>query len=320
MFIPLRDNIPKLGTPVLTIALIVINCLVFVMFEGSDKQAMHTIAGYGAVPHEIVHPDQKCMPRSETDDTPVCESRAKAEAEYGGYLPPAWMTLFSSMFLHAGILHLVGNMLFLFVFGWALEGALGIPRFLGLYLLSGIAADFGQILYNTGEQFPGIGASGAIAGVMGAYLVLFPRAKMMSLLLFVFPCDVRAIWVLLTWLFEQAVILKEMQISGAAGGVAVFAHLGGFAMGALLVYILLSREQIEEQRQIADWATRQDELAEESPQLASPSAPMFVSGSYVPAAPQFYNSHGVAVSVPPGYVAPAPPGPPPRDPFAPPQL
>lgn len=353
MFLPLKDNIPKFGLPVVTIMLIVINCAVFLMFEGSETQAYKTISSYAAVSFELTHHDKKCVtPLQGANPQPDCGSRAEMARKYNTSFPPWWITVITSMFLHGGVLHLVGNMIFLFTFGWALEGALGGARFLGLYLVAGIVGTAAQTFFDPMVQYPGLGASGAIAGVMGAYFMNFPRAKMTSLFLGFFPCEPRAVWVLLTWLISNLVILRELQQTGFNGGTAVFVHLGAFATGAALTMLLLSREQIDENRLIAEFAGTEDDMpqlnADGTPVVPEPT-PVFKTGRAlthvavpvnthvaVPGGPQFYKggTQAVASVTPAGYFVPpnghfVPPVPyayappphavaPPRDPFAPP--
>lgn len=153
---------------------------------------------------------------------------------------PLWLTVFTSMFMHSGLLHIGGNMLYLWIFGNNIEDVLGKARFLGFYLLCGVAAAAAQIAINPDSLIPNVGASGAIAGVLGAYFVLYPNARVLTIvpLFIAFLAEIRAYWVLLLW-----IVLNIFQgVAGLGmtngGGVAHFAHIGGFFAGVLLIYLL----------------------------------------------------------------------------------
>jgi membrane associated rhomboid family serine protease len=158
------------------------------------------------------------------------------------------LTLFTSMFLHAGWLHLIGNMLFLWVFGRNVEDLIGGPSFLACYLLAGIAAGIVQVMVNAYSRVPTIGASGAIAGVMGAYLIKFPRTRIVTLIFiffFVTTAEIPAAFILLYWFaiqfFSGFGSLATTNYSG--GGVAYFAHIGGFLVGMLLIRMFPARQR-----------------------------------------------------------------------------
>jgi membrane associated rhomboid family serine protease len=157
--------------------------------------------------------------------------------------PSIWLPFITSMFLHAGWLHLGGNMLFLWVFGGNVEDRLGHGRFLELYLLAGLAASFTQILMLPDSFAPVIGASGAIAGVLGAYLFLFPRAQVLTLIILVIIplfVDLPAVALLIFWFASQFVAGVAALETGDAfyGGIAYWGHIGGFAAGAILGLLL----------------------------------------------------------------------------------
>ena len=158
------------------------------------------------------------------------------------------LTLLTSMFLHAGWLHLIGNMLFLWVFGRNVEDLIGGPSFLAFYLLAGIAAGVVQVMVNAYSRVPTIGASGAIAGVMGAYLIKFPRTRIVTLIFiffFVTTAEIPAAFILLYWFaiqfFSGFGSLATTNYSG--GGVAYFAHIGGFLVGMLLIRLFPARQR-----------------------------------------------------------------------------
>ena len=201
MFLPLQDENPTRRVPALTIALIAINTAVFLLTAASPQGLQAAVLKYGAVPEAV--------------------SRLSAP-----------LTLLTSMFLHAGFLHLAGNMLYLWIFGNNIEDVLGPFRFIAFYLLCGLAASLTQIVSRPGSQAPMVGASGAIAGILGAYLVLFPGARIRTflfLIVFIRVVSIPAVVVLGLWL-----VLQILNI-GMGGGVAWFAHIGGFVAGMALI-------------------------------------------------------------------------------------
>ncbi|HLW00804.1 MAG TPA: rhomboid family intramembrane serine protease [Ktedonobacterales bacterium] len=225
--IPLFDRAGRRRRwPLMTLLLVAANVAVFAYEVSLPTQALTClIHDYGAIPHYLaLHVGQP--------SDPACPEYATPE--------PFVLTLISSMFIHAGWLHIAGNMLFLLIFGDNVEDRLGHLGFLLFYLLCGLAAMLAQTLADPTSTLPVIGASGAIAGVLGAYLVLFPLAKVRTLLL-VFLIDLPAWLMIGVWILLQA--LSGLAVFGAAddttGGVAYFAHLGGFALG--LVIALLYR-------------------------------------------------------------------------------
>lgn len=206
---PIRDHNPSNGTPFVTIGLIVLNVAVFLAMLGlnGDDRAL---AGFYA--------DWALIPRHVSN----------------GW---GWHGLISSMFLHAGFLHLAGNMLFLWIFGDNLEDTFGHLKFLGFYLLCGIGAGLAHVLAAPYSGVPTIGASGAIAGVLGGYLLLFPRARVDVLLIFIVFFRVFTVpaWLMLgVWFGLQVVNGSVADADG--GGVAYWAHAGGFVFG--LVFAL----------------------------------------------------------------------------------
>jgi membrane associated rhomboid family serine protease len=219
--IPLRDANPTRRTPVVTLTLIALCTLVFgyelvVLARGGEAALEALFRARGSVPAEVV-----------------------AAIGTGSLLSEPVLDVFTSMFLHAGWLHLLGNMLFLWIFGANVEDRVGRARFLLVFLAGGVVADVAQILSNPTSEAPMIGASGAIAAVLGAYVVLFPRARIQSLVFLGFFYQliaVPAIIVLGFWFLLQVVdgIGSLGPTTAVDGGVAVFAHIGGFVAGALL--------------------------------------------------------------------------------------
>jgi len=219
--IPLRDANPTRRQPVVTLALIAACCMVFgyelaVLALGGDEALARLIEDYGTVPAQLV-----------------------AAVQARDWISPATLDIFTSMFLHAGWLHLLGNMLYLWIFGNNVEDWMGRPRFLLFYLAGGVIAVAGQTLVNPTSEIPMIGASGAISAVLGAYFVLYPGARIQSLVFLGFFYQliaVPAVVVLGFWFLLQVVDGLGMlgATTGAGDGVAFFAHIGGFAAGALM--------------------------------------------------------------------------------------
>ncbi|NOY87467.1 MAG: rhomboid family intramembrane serine protease [Deltaproteobacteria bacterium] len=217
--IPLRDNIPSHTTPVVNYTLIGVNVLVFLFELSLGTELQKWVHVFGMVPERIVY---------------IVFNAPQ-------YFYIALISLFSSMFLHGGFLHIIGNMLFLYIFGDNVEDALGHVRYLVFYLGSGIAASMAQLIVHPGSQIPTIGASGAIAGVMGAYFLLYPRSKVLTLIpiFFFFQVfEIPAVIFLGLWFLIQF-FLGSFSIAGATGsaGVAFWAHIGGFAVGAGYIFL-----------------------------------------------------------------------------------
>ena len=228
--IPLKDNIPSSRTPLITIGLIVINVLVYLnQLALSPRAAVRFVYLYGLIPVEISQ-GQLLVPH------PV----------------PLYGTILTSMFVHGGLFHLAGNMLYLWIFGDNVEDRLGRVRYLLFYLLSGVGAAAAQILSDPHSKIPMVGASGAISGVLGAYLLLYPHARVVTLVFFgwfVRVIEIRALFVLGFWILVQ--LASGLLTWGAqVGGVAWFAHIGGFVAGLVMVIPLRRRAEGP------DWAGR----------------------------------------------------------------
>jgi len=235
--IPLKDDVPSRTTPFITMMLIAVNAVVFVyqlsLGLESDARAAGAaeafVVEFGAVPCRL---------------TGACAAP--------GDFPHPLMTLFSSMFMHGGLLHAGGNMLYLWIFGNNVEDTLGHGRFLVFYLLSGVAAAIAQTVMNPQSAVPMIGASGAVSGVLGAYLLLFPYATILTLVTFGFFfrfIHIPAVIVLGFWIVLQ-LISGYLSASAAAlgrgegGGVAWFAHIGGFLAGMALLFLMRPRQSV----------------------------------------------------------------------------
>jgi membrane associated rhomboid family serine protease len=230
--LPLRDNVPTRSTPVVTYGLIIANFLVWIWeFTGTsvDTDVVH----YGYYPCKLIGP---CV-------GPALQAQI-----------PWYEEVFSSMFMHAGWQHILGNMLFLWIFGNNVEDALGKVRFLLWYLLGGIAATALQTWITfqfsgaAGASVPNIGASGAIAAVLGGYFLLLPRAKVLSLIIvgIIFLREIPAIWFLGIWFLYQLIVGGFALVHPEqGGGVAFFAHVGGFAFGLLTVHLFAKRRPLQ---------------------------------------------------------------------------
>jgi membrane associated rhomboid family serine protease len=246
---PLKDNIPNERFPLITVALIAINVVAYLLsirhggsfFGGpSTSTAVH----YGAIPYELTHPSHHCdLAAVASAEGSASSVACQGEPGVSGNppaQPPTWETVFTSMFLHGGFLHIFGNMLFLAIFGPNVEEAMGRIRFPVFYLLGGLAALAAQVAVDPNSNAPTLGASGAIAAVLGGYILLYPRARILSLVLIIFfvtIIEVPAVFILGFWFLTQ-VYYGAAGLSdpvGSAGGVAYFAHIGGFLFGLALI-------------------------------------------------------------------------------------
>ena len=240
--LPLRDNIPTTRTAYVTYGLIVVNVLVYFFWQRGglslgDPTNLHyqcQLAEWAAVPREITHGASDALPpQCGTDDA------------------NPFLTIFTAMFMHGGLLHLGGNMLFLWIFGNNVEEAMGPVKYLLFYLLGGVAALALQIVFDPSSTIPTLGASGAIAAVLGGYIVLFPRAKVITVIFIVFfftILELPAMLVLGIWFLEQA-LFAARGIGSSGGGVAYFAHVGGFVFGLLAVRALANRKRVGRQNE-----------------------------------------------------------------------
>jgi membrane associated rhomboid family serine protease len=245
---PLKDNIPTDRPAVVTIALIAINVLVYFLlqkggiFSGPSDSG---VVDWGAIPYEFSHLGDLCVA---VDPSQIaCGPPAELAAEGLSTAQPAtWVTAFSSMFMHGGIVHLAGNMLFLWIFGNNVEDSMGPVRFIAFYLLGGLAALAAQFAIEPSSAVPTIGASGAVAAVLGGYILLYPRARVVTLLFFILfftIVEVPATLILGFWFLLQLAYgaYGLANPSGGGGDVAYFAHIGGFAFGLLAIKLFASR-------------------------------------------------------------------------------
>jgi membrane associated rhomboid family serine protease len=246
--IPIKDNIPTDRFPFVTLALIVINFVAYFLairhggsiLSGPDTQE---VVKLGAIPRALTHPGFHCVALQSAQGTQLgCRN---------GPLPgtlPAWETIFTGMFMHASILHIGGNMLFLWIFGNNVEDAMGHVKFLAFYLLGGLAALALQVAVAPNSTAPTLGASGAVAAVLGGYILLYPRARVLTLVIIIFfftVIELPAVVMLGIWFAEQALFAAANLTTpaGGGGGVAYFAHIGGFGFGLLTIRLLATRRK-----------------------------------------------------------------------------
>ena len=226
--IPYHDENVTRHTPVMTFALIAVNVVVWVLVEGAGSALplARAVCNLGLIPGELTGllPPGTGFPLGEGL---VCLTDPGRQASH----------VFTSMFLHGGWMHLLGNMWFLWIFGNNIEDSMGRVRFLVFYLLCGVAAALTQVAINPASGVPMVGASGAISGVMGAYLILYPRVRVWTLVPIIFLVSIRlpAWTMLLYWMALQFLGGLGGMLGGAEGGVAFWAHIGGFVAGVVLV-------------------------------------------------------------------------------------
>ncbi len=254
---PIKDNIPVDRFPFVTVALILANFVVYILairhggsfISGPDTQE---VVKYGTIPYALTHPGVHCAEVVRVgQSTPqmLCNTtQLNANGIPAENLLPSWKTIFTGMFMHASILHIGGNMLFLWIFGNNVEDAMGPVRYLAFYIIGGLAALGLQVAVAPHSTAPTLGASGAIAAVLGGYIMLYPRARVLTVVLIIFLFTVIELpaWVMLgVWFAQQAVFgaVGLTNPTGSGGGVAYFAHVGGFAFGLLAIRLLATRRK-----------------------------------------------------------------------------
>lgn len=211
--LPLRDDIPANKKPVITYIIVATNVIVFLYEMSLGKGLQNFLVSYGVIPQNILA---------------------------GNHL----YTLFTSMFMHGGFWHILGNMLYLWIFGNNVEDALGKFWFVVMYLLSGLVGSFAHILVSSNSTIPTIGASGAVSGVLGCYLLLYPKARVLALVPIIFFIRIimlPAYIFLGFWIFLQ--MIYGFGSIGGSAGVAYFAHIGGFVIGVILGLIFKRKQQ-----------------------------------------------------------------------------
>jgi membrane associated rhomboid family serine protease len=230
--LPIGDQDEQGGLPIVNLVIIAINVLVFVLLQlPSDAFTM----AYSAIPYEITTGEDLIGPTPINLPDGTTHTLDQADGP-----DPIWLTLFSSMFMHGGWAHLGGNMLFLFIFGDNLERRFGSILYIAFYLICGVIAAFAQILTNTQSIIPTLGASGAISGVLAGYLVYFPQNRVRVLVGFRYVTEVPALMMIGLWIVLQLISgFGSIAVTDeTAGGVAYWAHIGGFVAGLVLAFVL----------------------------------------------------------------------------------
>ena len=235
---PYHDENQTLRTPLITIALVAVNVVVWILVQGagSTLPLARSVCELGLIPGELT---ASVAPGTQfpMGDGLVCLTDPGRQ----------FKNVITSMFLHGSWMHLLGNMWFLWLFGNNIEDSMTRPRFLAFYVLTGLAAALAQVLGDPSSEVPMVGASGAISGVMGAYLVLFPRVRVFTLVplgFFVTTFALPAWAMLIYWAFLQFAGGVTSVVSEETGGVAFWAHLGGFVAGVVLVKIFERRDKV----------------------------------------------------------------------------
>ncbi len=228
MFLPLKDDNPTSRFPIVTILFIALNAVIFFLQLVSPEGLQFYVYKMGTIPYEITHLKSVTFLIYESQEA---LSRLS---------PP--LTLLAAMFIHGSFFHLFFNMLYLWIFGNNIEDYLGPLRFVLFYLLSGLGASLAHIVFHPSSRVPMIGASGAIAGVLGAYLILYPKARVLTLVFlffFIRIIPIPAFFILGFWFVIQVLNI------GAGGGVAWFAHIGGFLAGIALIKIYRRKKRVK---------------------------------------------------------------------------
>lgn len=233
MLLPIKDINPTVHFPAVTVSIIAVNIAVFLYELMLGPQLNQFIAAWGATPYEITH------------GVDLIGRYGSMPFVHAPGPRPIYLTLFSSMFMHGSFLHILGNMLYLWIFGNNIEDLLGPRKFLLFYLICGLAAAAAQIAIHPDSPIPTIGASGAVAGVLGAYFVMYPRARVLTVVFiffFIRLIMLPASFVLIFWFVIQAFSGFTSLAAGlSGGGVAWFAHIGGFIAGFALIRIAAFR-------------------------------------------------------------------------------
>lgn len=236
---PLYDDNPTEIFPIITLLLMgaCVGAWIYLQGAGLSQGAlMGSVCGLGTIPAEITG--------TLTGELPA---RGEGPCRLGGL---TWQTLFTSMFLHGGWMHLIGNLWFLWIFGNNIEDSMGHLRFLAFYLLTGLVATGSHIAAEPSSVLPMVGASGAISAIMGAYLVLYPRTRVYTLFIIIIIIRVFPIpaWFFLGYWFFLQVASSSIQVGAGGGGVAFWAHIGGFVAGLALVKVFQNRILVDAKR------------------------------------------------------------------------
>jgi membrane associated rhomboid family serine protease len=242
---PIRDENPQLDVPFVTFAIIVLNVAAWFLLQGlgNEPALTRSVCQLGLIPGDLLG----------TIDRAAVPANFPCSIGDG----PNWLTLLTSMFMHGSWMHIIGNMWFMWIFGGNVEDSMGHARFAIFYVICGLAAGTAQILADAASPIPMVGASGAIGGVMGAYIVLYPRVHVHLLVVlgfYITTFAVPAVWMLGYWILVQ-VVSGLSSIGAQGGGVAFWAHVGGFAAGALLI-VLFRNEALLARHPYRGWSQK----------------------------------------------------------------
>jgi membrane associated rhomboid family serine protease len=235
---PIRDDNPQILTPVATIAIVALNVAAWVLVQGmgAGEAVAGSVCRFGLIPGELMQlvPPGTRIPLGPRTVCVVSESAT-------------WYTPVTAMFMHGSWMHIIGNMWFLWIFGGNVEDAMGPVRFVLFYLLCGVAAAALQVAADPSSQIPMVGASGAIGGVMGAYVLLYPRVHVHMLFILVFYVTTFAVpaFLMLGYWFLVQVLSGVATYGNDGGGVAFWAHIGGFVAGGVLVFLFRDRKLLD---------------------------------------------------------------------------
>jgi membrane associated rhomboid family serine protease len=242
--LPLKDNIPTRMFPIVTVVIILVNIAVYLGVEkggwsgpGNEK----AVVELSFIPYELSHTNQEC---AQIGNKIGCGSKRAlvANGATDTNQPSVFLTIFTAMFMHGSLLHIAGNMLFLWIFGNNIEDSMGRIKYILFYLLGGLAATLAQFALDPNAVVPNLGASGAIAAVLGGYALLYPRARVVTLIFIIFfitLVELPALLVLGAWFVLQVLDASSQPVGG--GGVAVFAHIGGFLFGLIAIKLFATR-------------------------------------------------------------------------------
>jgi membrane associated rhomboid family serine protease len=242
--IPIRDDNPTLRTPVVTIAIIGLNAAAWILLQGAGAGEMlaESVCTLGLIPGELTGLAAGKVLSLGHDVMCVVDKT------------PGWYTLITAMFMHGSWFHIIGNMWFLWIFGNNVEDAMGRFRFVVFYLLSGLAAAATHIAIAPDSAIPMVGASGAIGGIMGAYVILYPKVPVHLLVIFGFYVTTIAVpaFVMLGYWFLLQLLSGLPQLGGGESGVAFWAHVGGFAAGLILIFLFRNPKLVETHRKMVE--------------------------------------------------------------------
>lgn len=241
MMFPIRDENPQLNTPHITYALIALNVVAWLLVQGTgiEPTLTQSVCTFGLIPADLTSKEL-------VSNGPMCPIDGN----------PDWHTMVTSMFMHGSWMHLIGNMWFLWIFGNNVEDSMGSFRFAIFYIVSGLAASAAQVIADTGSVIPMVGASGAIGGVMGAYIVLYPKVHV-HMFFFFRTFAIPAIMMLGYWIVMQ-LVGGFTSIGAKGGGVAFWAHIGGFIAGMGLIFVF-KNEQLLARHPYRGWNQNQHE-------------------------------------------------------------